>query len=244
MKILQLNIWGGKLGKQIIELLEREKPDIVCFQEAIVFPNDISGDLFFSTLEKFKSVCNFQYSFFSPVFGFSYMNQKADFGNAILSKLPIVRSETIFTRKQYIENQDLLDGDFNIRNLQHVEVEYGDRVFHILNHHGHHLIEHKNGDEETLRQCMQIAEYVKKLEGSVILTGDFNLSPLSESLQSINTVLDNQCLIHDITTTRTPLTHKTEVCDFIFTSKDVIAKNFKVYGDIASDHAALGIEVE
>ena len=38
MKILQLNIWGGRLGTQIIDLLNREKADIVCFQEAVEIP--------------------------------------------------------------------------------------------------------------------------------------------------------------------------------------------------------------
>ena len=108
MKILQLNIWGGKLGKQIIELLEREKPDIVCFQEVVVFPQEEKGDLFFSTLNKFKTNCHFGYSFFSPVFGFSYMNVQAEFGNAILSNVPFTKTETIFTRKEYIENQNML----------------------------------------------------------------------------------------------------------------------------------------
>jgi len=35
MKILQLNIWGGRLGVQISELIHAEKPDVVCLQEVI-----------------------------------------------------------------------------------------------------------------------------------------------------------------------------------------------------------------
>lgn len=241
MKILQLNIWGGKLGKQILEILEHEKPDVVCFQEAIMFPAE--GDLFFTTLEKFKNTCGFEHSFFSPVFGFSYMNHKTDFGNAILSHIPFLKTETIFTRKAYIDNQDLLDGDFNIRNLQHVSVDNNEKTLHILNHHGHHLHQHKIGDEETMRQCGIIADYIKTLEGDVVLTGDFNLAPESESLGKLNVILTNQCMENKITTTRTVLTHKTEVCDYIFTSKSLETKNFKVLPDIASDHAALVIEV-
>ncbi|MGH7194602.1 MAG: hypothetical protein ACREJM_13880 [Candidatus Saccharimonadales bacterium] len=33
MKIIQLNIWQGKLGKPIIDYLNAEKPDFVCMQE-------------------------------------------------------------------------------------------------------------------------------------------------------------------------------------------------------------------
>ena len=38
MKILQLNIWGGKLGKQVVDLLNREDADVVCLLEAIEMP--------------------------------------------------------------------------------------------------------------------------------------------------------------------------------------------------------------
>ena len=99
------------------------------------------------------------------------------------------------------------------------------------------------GDSETFRQCTMIADYVKTLEGEVVLAGDFNLAPESESLELLNSILINHAKESGVTTTRTPLTHKTEVCDYIFTSKGLTPSNFKVLTDIASDHAALVIEV-
>jgi endonuclease/exonuclease/phosphatase family metal-dependent hydrolase len=242
MKIVQLNIWGGKLGKQIVEILHKEKPDIVCFQEVVVFPAEKEGDLFFSTLEKFKHQGGFEHSFFSPVFGYSYMNYIVDFGNAISSKYPFDATDTIFTRKEYIAHQDMLEGDFNIRNLQHVVLRIKGETLNVLNHHGHHLPQHKNGDEETLRQCKMIADYIQTLKGKIVLCGDFNLAPESLSLTSLNTLLVNQCLRTKVLTTRTALTHKTEVCDYIFTSSDVEVSDFRVLDDIASDHKALVVE--
>lgn len=241
MKILQLNVWGGCLGKQIIEVLKREDPDIVCFQEALVFPKEKQGDLFFSTLDKFRHEGAFTHSFFSPVFGFSYMNEIAQFGNAVLSKSPFQKTETMFTRKEYVEHQDMF-GDFNVRNLQHVEIEVDGGTINVLNHHGHHLSGHKNGDEETLRQCTLIADYIQKLQGPTVLCGDFNLSPESESIGQINSILVNHPKERGVITTRTPLTHKTEVCDYIFTSPDTEVSNFQVLDDIVSDHKALIVE--
>lgn len=239
MKILQLNIWGGKLGKQIIELLEKEQPDIVCFQEVVKLPH--RDRLFFSALDVYEEV-GYQ-SFFSPVFGFSLMNHKSEFGNAILSKHDFTYTNVVFTRKDYIEDLDLFDKDYNVRNLQHAVVEVDGEKINILNHHGHHIDAHKNGDEETMRQCKMIADYIDDLDGKIILCGDFNLAPKSESLEQINDLLDNQCIKSNIETTRTPLTHKTEVCDYIFTSKDIEVKRFEVMSDIASDHAALIVEL-
>jgi endonuclease/exonuclease/phosphatase family metal-dependent hydrolase len=241
MKILQLNIWGGKLGKQIIELIQREKPDVVCFQEATQLPHETG--LLFTQLSEIRVTCGFENEYFSPVFGFTMMNHKAEFGNAILSHLPFLHTQTMFTRKEYIEAFDVSDGDYNIRNLQHVVVEQDGKKINILNHHGHHIHQHKMGDAETLRQCTMIAEYIKALEGEVVLCGDFNLAPESESLELLNSFLVNHAKESGATTTRTPLTHKTEVCDYIFTSKGLTAASFKVLPDIASDHAALVIEV-
>jgi endonuclease/exonuclease/phosphatase family metal-dependent hydrolase len=241
MKILQLNIWGGKLGKQIIELIGREKPDIVCFQEAIVLPHH--GELLFTQYGVIQKETGFEHSYFSPAFGFTMMNYRADFGNAVMSRVPFTHTTTVFTRGDYNATMDLVDGDYNMRNLQHVTVEHGGKPLHILNHHGHHIRQHKNGDDETLRQCGIIADYIKTLEGDVVLTGDFNLAPESESIGKINAILTNHCIQSGATTTRTPLTHKTEVCDYIFSSPGLATKNFAVLPDIASDHAALVIEV-
>ncbi|MAZ56915.1 hypothetical protein CL653_03925 [bacterium] len=238
MKILQLNIWGGKLGKKIKELVAKEQPDILCFQEVVKLPT--RDTLFFSALQEYEDLG--YHSFFSPVFGFSLMRQKAEFGNAILSKAPFTVTETIFTRKEYIDDIDMLEKDYNVRNLQHVVIESSGEKINILNHHGHHVHAHKNGDEETLRQTKMISDYVKNLDGKIILCGDFNLSPKSESLEQINKIIDNQCIKANVTTTRNTLTTKSEVCDYIFTSKDITPTRFEVLSDVVSDHSALVLE--
>jgi len=242
MKILQLNIWGGKLDKQIFELIDREKPDIVCFQEAIVLPGE--ENLFFASLAEIVRGTDLKEWYFSPSWAFKHMNRKAEWGNAILSLTPFLHKHSFFTGGEFKDDFDLMESDYNMRNLQHVIVEHGGRKLNILNHHGHHVKTHKDGDAETMRQCTMIADYVKGLEGDVVLTGDFNLSPHSESLEQINAILSNHCIENDVKTTRTQLTHKTEVCDYIFTSKGLTTKNFRVLPDIASDHCALMIEVE
>ncbi len=241
MKILQLNIWGGKLGKQILEVLNREKPDIVCFQEAVVLPH--KGELLFTQYGTIQTEAGFVHSYYSPAFGFTMMNYRADFGNAIMSNIPFIHTTTVFTRGEYNPALDLVDGDYNMRNLQHVEIEFKGEKLHILNHHGHHVKQHKMGDSETLRQCEEIAEYIKKLDGGIVLTGDFNLAPESESLGKLNAILTNHSMLSGVTTTRTLFTHKTEVCDYIFTSKNLHTANFKVLPDIASDHTALVIDI-
>lgn len=172
------------------------------------------------------------------------MRGTGHFGNGILSQLPLDQTETIFTNLEYIEDFSFEEYDYNIRNLQHAEVTVNGTKLHILNHHGHHVPDHKNGNDDTLRQCQQIANYVSTLEGAVILTGDFNLSPNSKSLSVINDILRNLPKEHGLTTTRNQFTSKKEVCDYIFVNDGVKVKKFEMLDDLVSDHSALQIEFE
>jgi endonuclease/exonuclease/phosphatase (EEP) superfamily protein YafD len=87
-----------------------------------------------------------------------------------------------------------------------------------------------------------IADYIRSLDGPVVLCGDFNLSPDSESLAQLNAILKNHPIEASLTSTRTQFTQKTEVCDYIFTSPDIQVKRFEMLEAIASDHAALIVE--
>lgn len=241
MKLIQANIWGGRLDSSVVNFLAKEKADIVCLQEAV----EVEGSGLMSvTLTQIREGADYKEAFFSPTFSFNLMQKTAGLGNAILSNLPITLQETIFTRLQHIENFDFDNEDYNARNLQHTVIDVNGTPLNVLNHHGHHVPSHKNGDGETLRQCGMIADYVGKLAGHVILTGDFNLSPHSESLEQINAVLDNLSDRFGLTTTRTPLSPKTEVCDYIFVSPGVTVNNFYASDELISDHKALVLDFE
>ena len=242
MKILQLNIWGGKLDKNIANLLKREDADVVCLQEVVHVEGGSS--YFFLDLEELLTATGYEHFYHTPSWSGKYMRREANWGNSILSKVPFKNTHSFYTYQEKVENFDFLeDTDYNAgRSLQHVVVPHESGLLNILNHHGYHLREHKNGNDETMRQCGLIADYAKKLEGSVVLCGDFNLIPTSPSLEQINAVLVNHVKEKVIISTRTPLTPKTEACDFIFTSPDIGVKNFQVLDDIVSDHKALTIE--
>ena len=242
MKILQLNIWSGKLEKQIASLLKHEDADVVCLQEVVQIAGGRS--FFFLDVQEIMGATGYKHFYHTPSWSGKYMRREAFWGNCILSKTPFRNTHSFYTYKEKMSNFDFLeDTNYNSgRALQHVIVETDAGLFNVLNHHGYHISGHKNGDDETLRQCGMIADYVKKLEGPVVLCGDFNLVPDSPSTELINNVLVNHVKENQILTTRTPLTHKTEACDFIFTSPDIEVKNFQVLDDIVSDHKALTIE--
>lgn len=243
MKLIQANIWGGRLEPQIIRFMNEQRPDFVCLQE--VTQVDGGRSAFFASLEEIQKAAGLDHVFLSPVFSLNFMNRRADFGNAVISKFPFTDKETVFTGKEHKDNFDFLVDDANMRNLQLVKIQLpNNSEISILNHHGHHINQHKNGDDETMRQCGIIADEVKKLEGKIIVTGDFNLAPHSESLEQLNIQLTNLSIKHGLKTTRTSLTHKNEVCDYIFVSDEIDVKSFEACDEIISDHMPLVMEFE
>lgn len=241
MKLLQLNMWAGRLEPQISALVKQEAPDILCLQEAMNIHGRTAG--FFVSLEQLQELSGHEYLFSSPVLSFNFMRRTASYGNAVLSRYPLDQQETVFTNLQHVDNYDE-DGDYNIRNLQHAVADINGTTVHLLNHHGHHVAGHKNGNADTLRQCQMIADYIDKLEGPIILAGDFNLAPHSESLELLNSRLKNLSIEYKLLTTRTNLTHKTEVCDYIFVSDGVTVNDFHALDEIVSDHKALLLDFE
>ena len=241
MKILQLNAWGGKLGAQIVSLLQREQADMVCLQEVIRFPGGRS--FLFEDIDSIAADTGYKYSYFSEHIGYPLMKRTAQTGLMILSKYPFASTNTIPLRLQYTKDFDLIDSDYNVQTLQHASVVVGEKTYNILNYHGYHIREHKNGSPETLRQCELIASYLSKLPEPVILCGDFNLSPDSESIAIIERLLQNHTAQAKVSSTRTHLTRKTEACDFIFSSKSITHPTFIVLDDVVSDHKVLSLEI-
>jgi endonuclease/exonuclease/phosphatase (EEP) superfamily protein YafD len=133
---------------------------------------------------------------------------------------------------------------YNIKNFQHVQVETRSN-FHLINHHGYHVEGSKEGNAETLKQMQAIKKYISGLKGPVIMSGDFNLSPNSESIKVFDDVLVNLSREQSIVTTRNELSSRpVEVCDYIFVSTDVKVTSFSVSESIVSDHRALILEFE
>jgi endonuclease/exonuclease/phosphatase family metal-dependent hydrolase len=243
MKIIQANIWYGKFGQEIVDFLSSEAPDFVCMQEV----NDLKGKAagnFFATLDEIKDKASFAHAFMSPMYSYRYMEREMPYGNAILSRLPFTHTDTIFTRGAFMAGFDAMKNDSNIRNLQHATIDINGTALHILNHHGHHIHGSKAGDEETVRQMRIIAELVGSLDGPVILCGDFNLAPDSESIGIINGKLANLSIANGLKRTYTRFSQVQEVCDYIFVNDQVKVRRFEMPETIISDHKPLILEFD
>jgi len=242
MKLLQLNAWTLRLSTSVAELINQEAPDVVALQE---IPESNKRLGFFPALSEFAAMVHFHHTYFSPVYSFRYMAGTIDFGNAIMSNLQLHDKNTVFTNSEYDAEFSLEESSYNIRNFQHIVAENEDgKKFHLINHHGYHIPQHKRGDDFTLKACKQIVEYASTLKGPIIITGDFNLEPGSESLAVFEPLFRNLSTEYGLKTTRNNLTHKSEVCDYIFVNDGVVVNDFYASTVIASDHQGLVLDFD
>lgn len=238
MKLVQLNAWSCKLSTEIIRLLDIEKPDIACLQE--VNSATFDGKIL-DTIDAITDKHPFNQYYYTPLVEFSFMHHRAQRGNMIMSQFPMTERTETWTHGCYTEDFDDVDsGGYNVaRNIAHAKITTPEGPLHVLTLHGYHIAEHKNGNEETLRACQELIELTAPIDGPIIITGDFNLSPDSESIKLVNHYFHNLSIDYHLSTTRNHLTPKTEVCDYIFTNNKIKVNNFYMSDIIASDHNAL-----
>lgn len=239
---MTLNVWQGRLERVLLKHLETIDVDFACMQEAVEYDGQPAG--LASSYNKVGNSLHLNSQFFSPLTSMKLGSKKINFGNVTYSKFPFSETSTIFTRGEYKDDFDFDEDDYNVRAFQHSLVEIDGKKLHLLNHHGYHIDAHKLGDEETMRQVRQITDYIKQLDGAVILCGDFNLAPESESIQYLNGLLRNLSTDYSLKTTRSRLTYKNEVCDYIFVNEKIQVKDFSMDETIISDHNALVLEFD
>lgn len=243
MKIIQINIWYGKLMWPLVDFIREEKPDIVCMQEVISSDVDTYSLLF--TLEEIKKLTGMKNSFMSPTLDYRFMHGKLSFGNAIITNLPISKTHEVFTNGAYVSDaNDKTDDLLEPRVLQHAVLESKEGKTNILNTHGLYVEGTKNGNNKTLLQNQLIASYFKKLSGPTVLCADFNLKPTSPSMREFD-FLRNLSTEGKLNCTYQPsLSNQTDVCDYIFVNSLVDASSFKMDDRVVSDHKALILEFD
>jgi endonuclease/exonuclease/phosphatase family metal-dependent hydrolase len=242
MKLIQANIWGGKLLPSILRLLQEQQPDFIHMQE--VFSTPSGETMWFNVLEEIQAQ-ETAHTFFSPLWDHLFGKHRNYWGNAIISKLPFKSTYDEFTHLDYRKDFEFDDHDYNIRKFQHAVIDLSPgKHINLVNYHGYHISGTKTGNELTVQHCQRIADYIKALKGPVILSGDFNLAPDSASLKPLNNALINLCDKHAVETTRNSLAKSMTTVDYIWVSKDIKVNHFEVLPNMVSDHAALLLDFD
>jgi exonuclease III len=131
------------------------------------------------------------------------------------------------------------------RKIQFVRIGENNTPLTVINFHGLWNGEGKGDSEDRILQSQNILNFLKEQTGEVVLCGDFNLTPGTESLRMIeNFGLRNLIGEYGITSTRTSLYAKSERhASYVFVSRGIQVIDFKVLPEEVSDHSALLLEI-
>lgn len=243
-KVINLNVWlGGKLMPDILDFLYSENADILNIQEARK-GNDLQS--FNQTELIIKKKIGYKYSYFSPAFFDTEEN--GDSGNLIISKYPIVKTNTTFfygDYHRYTYGQNPKYFPTLPRNIQHAEIKIGDQTINDYNLQG--VWGYRNGSDnpERLKMSTTIVKQIKGLK-NVVLTGDFNCQEGTKTINNIEKHVINIFKGERNSTfnmnQKTDVGYATSIVDFIFASKDLKLINKSMPQVNISDHYPLVAE--
>ncbi len=260
MKLVSLNIWGGKAHEALFSFIAEHSPstDIFSFQEVWTSPRaDIeeSRNTHVHILEELKAFLPDFSAHFFPVQDGMDLESAVDFeltqGNAIFVRntLPVSSEGQVFTYGA--RDSSTSDTWEDVPTcFGFVRVPHGAGELTVMNFHGKAVPGDKLDTPERLEQSRRIAAFVAEEKGEVILAGDFNLLPETESIRIVEEAgLKNLITDFDIKTTRSRLSayygkpDEQKFADFAFVSKGVTVNNFAVPAEcVASDHLPMILE--
>lgn len=245
MKLIQLNIWQGRLLRQVLDFLQQEQPDILCLQE--VYSSDIDTSLydFLRGFEKIQAAFTDYHGYFSACYDMPMLDKSFKFGNATFSRYPLTDTETHFINGKYQSVKTLDEYVPNTRNLQRATVQLdGGKSFRIINHHAY-WEPSQIGSEISVQKMEKVAEIVKNSPRPLILTGDLNVIPESPAMQPIHNLLRDLTGEYKLPTTLSEFGKVPNVaCDHVCVSDGIQVQKFAASDALVSDHKALILEFD
>lgn len=247
-KFINLNVWrGGELFDEIIDFLKKEKPDVLTIQE-VFNGSDKELPRNERTLEILTQEIGYRYFFFSKCFRDESSTGKIDRGNAILSKFPIVETDEVFYGKSYgiYSGEKVSDFPTLPKTIQRAKIQLNGVNINVFNTQGVWGADGQD-NKDRLEMSRLIVDQVKEKE-NVVLAGDFNVKPNTETIQNIEKLLKNVFKDELITTfnmkRKTNPGYATAVVDMIFVSDNLSVTSHKCPQVDISDHLPLVCEFE
>ena len=213
--------------ERIAALIKKEQVAIVALQEVDKGVQRTKGRDLPSELAALTKM--------SVVFSNNYSFQGGDYGNAILTRFPVVSADNLHYRKVTETEQ---------RGLLKVVLEVEGRRLVFFNTH----LDHRSPDEARWSNVGEIEGVMRGLETMpVILCGDFNTQPESRICERLRkTFSDSWTLVEKTPGFTIPAEKPTRRIDYIWMRKDcgISVKRAWVPDSSASDHRPVLAEMD
>lgn len=228
LSVLSWNIWMGKYLSSIIDLLKKERPDIIALQEVIQNPDGTQN-----TAEIIAHALGYQWKF-APVLSIAHEGKTVNWGEAILSRYDIETSAI----------HDLS------KNPRHIGLDatlmIDGKPIHVISTHLTHTHQATSVHQES--EAAALVRLAPK--ECTIIMGDFNALPESKTIKIMRASFvdadpKNQptwCVYPDgcATCRLDQVKHR---LDYIFTTADVTAAGYRAILSDGSDHLPITTRV-
>ena len=247
VKVLQLNVWTGRLKGALTRFFSEHDYDIICLQEA-VWSEEADAHLghFVDTVDDLQKASGLPYVEKVSNYGVAMLGGEATMeqGEVILSRFPIVSVE-----KKLINGKYCCATNFNMKvgnpadqayRALKVKLENG---LTVLTYHGYWLPD-PIGDEKTVECMRKVADMIRDEKGPVAMCGDLNVETASPAMRELDFLKD---LTVETGTKQTLMNLKfvkDVACDHILINDGIEWSNFEVHKELVSDHAAVSVELE
>ncbi len=254
MRLVSLNVWGGKKFDDLMGfvLRHRDQTDFFCFQEifstnsTMTQTNSYRANIY----QELRSILPDFHSRFEPYLKNHNLAHPTDFhlelGTAIFVRdsYPI----THHGRHQIHRAQDDpmigLQYETIPRHVQWMQCDIFGASLTIANIHAMWFEGNKLDNPQTITQSERICEFLKTVKAPIIMSGDFNLWPETESIAMLERAgLRDLIKEYHVTSTRPrdwPYQHP--FADYVFVSPVVQIIDFRVLPNEVSDHLPLSLE--
>lgn len=246
MKVLSLNTWAGKQFNELTKYISKNSKavDVFCFQEVMhtesgktIVEQYYRANLF----SELQNCLKHHTGYFAPALDGIGFSEKVDFplqwGVAMFLKndLDIKQIGDVFIVGNYERNHE--PGRRTPRNLQYAVLGMGNEEVTVAHLHGLWNGKGKTDSDERIGQSREIKRFTDSQNGKLVLLGDFNLLPETQSLSMLEERLVNLIKTNNIQSTRSKLYLKPErFADYTFVSPDVRVNSFEVPEVDVSDH--------
>ena len=170
-------------------------------------------------VERLAELTGMKYYYFAKAIEFS---NKGPYGNAILSKIPIISAESILIPDP---DSKLYNGYYETRCVLKAELE-GD-ITVLITHFGLNPDEQENAVKTVMDNVS---------EKRCILMGDFNVTPENKALEPIRHALKDTAEAFEVAKLSFPSDKPNRKIDYIFVSHDIDVAFADIPEIIASDH--------
>jgi hypothetical protein len=260
LRIISLNLWGGLALDPLLDFVREQAPstDLFCFQEAIAAPELLKLACGFH-ITLYQEIANTLPEFdgaFDPVVSWPEPTEdgreiQVPFGLATFARrtLPI----TARRAARVIDHFDTLDAVPGlhpiVRWLQLTELRIPTGTLLVANYHGIARPGTKLDNDERLEQSHAIRRILNAHDGPVVLVGDFNLLPETESIHLLEQGCRNLVIERAIPTTRSRLNpywgtpQEQPHADYAFISPELQVAGFTVPDLLISDHLPMILDL-